>query len=183
MQLYPFILQTVTGLSGSEARRYSPPANVWTVSAMIMVDKCKEARRGRYYLFDKKAEVHNLTREPKPQYVVIIYELKVIRSLTYELSYIRAHKDTSAGGAAASPCVLLKKSRHHVSRQPTHIPQRAPNKSSPTLHTLHPSAIHPCKNSRRTSSARSSATTIAAVCSGVARAVSVVSRGRTSAGW
>ena len=98
MQLYPFILQTVTGLSGSEARRYSPPANVLTVSAMIMVDKCKEARRGRYYLFDKKAEVHNLTREPKPQYVVIIYELKVIWSLTYELSYIRAHKDISAGG-------------------------------------------------------------------------------------
>ncbi|KAH9041230.1 hypothetical protein EDB85DRAFT_1886464 [Lactarius pseudohatsudake] len=64
--------------------------------------------------------------------------------------------------------------------QPVHIPQRAPNKSSPALHTRYTSAIYPCKNSRRTSSARSSATTTAEVCCTIARAVRVASTGHTN---
>ncbi|KAH9016332.1 hypothetical protein EDB85DRAFT_754012 [Lactarius pseudohatsudake] len=64
--------------------------------------------------------------------------------------------------------------------QPIHIPQRAHNKSSPALHTRYTSAIYPCKNSRRTSSARSSATTTAEVCCTIARAVRVASTGHTN---
>ncbi|KAH9041227.1 hypothetical protein EDB85DRAFT_2271970, partial [Lactarius pseudohatsudake] len=61
-----------------------------------------------------------------------------------------------------------------------YIPQHAPNKSSPALHTRYTSAIYPCKNSRRTSSARSSATTTAEVCCTIARAVRVASTGHTN---
>jgi hypothetical protein len=66
-----------------------------------------------------------------------------------------------------------------LSSRACHTYPRVPKRPSATLHTHHPSSIHPSRNPPSTSSARSSATTTAAVCRAAAIAVIVASSGRT----